>query len=76
MPEVSNDARFLFLLAHSVGESGKCLLHEGNVFCREGAEDEERISRVVRRPGSAGAGPLEEELLEAVLELIKVISKD
>lgn len=73
---MSSNARFVLLLVNCGGEIGALVLDDGNVFCRDGAEDEEWVSRVVRRPGGAGAGAPGEDLLEAVLELIEVISED
>jgi len=54
MPEVGLEARFLFMLEHDADELGKFLLHDGDVFCSNGVEYDELISRLSLRPGAAG----------------------
>lgn len=74
--EVGLDARFVFLLANRDTEFAVLECNDSSVVCGYGAEGDERVPRILLRPGAAGAGFSGEELLEAVLELIKVISKD
>jgi hypothetical protein len=74
--EVGLDARFIFLLANRDTEFAVLECYDSSVVCGYGAEGDEWVSRILLRPGAAGAGFSGDELLEAVLELIKVISKD
>ena len=73
---MGRDARSRFLFARHSVEFGALVFHERSVFSREGAEDEEWISRAVRRPGGAIAESAGEELLEAALESIEVVAED
>lgn len=76
--EVGRDAGLGFLLARHGVEFGALVFHDGHVFGRDGAEDEEWVRRGVPWPGRVGAGigGGGEELLEAVLESVEVVAED